>query len=457
MRHARLGCTALLLCSLASGAAWGQHQSYNLPAAVPLEQVTQLEAQRRALFQKIQDNPSDIDAGFAYAVLSTRLGDYEAAIATYERLLVLRPATPRLQLELAALYFRLGAYAPARQLFEQVKARPGTPAEVKRRVEGYLVAMDAAGGRVRGGFSARVSVGARYDSNANAAPDGSTINLNGIDFELSPDSRAASDTSGQVGAQVRYRRPIARNGDSFDMSLAASSNRYRQLDRLDSDVAELRLGPDFSLNRWGIHDGHLTVAAGFAQSWLDGGRYMHATALTAGFRKPVGREAAMAIGLERRDETYTPGAAYASARGFSGQRYRGTFTYTRQMGDDWQWMLSPALERLAARTAYNAYWEPQLNLGFGYRYPALVGDGSKPWTLMLSSQVSRRRNDAPMPVVSRSEKQRGNEWLLQAVQTIPLRGKRELQVYAGYRRVTSNYDLRDYASGFAGFSISQNF
>jgi len=452
-----LGAPLIMLCSLASGTAWAQHQSYNLPAAVPLEQAAQLEAQRRALFQKIQDDPSDMDAGFAYAVLSTRLGDYEAAIATYERLLVLRPATPRLQLELAALYFRLGAYAPARQLFERVKAGADTPAEVKRRIDGYLVAMDAAGGRAHGGFSARVSIGARYDSNANAAPDGSTINLNGIDFELSPDSRAASDLSGQLGAQLRYQRPVSRNGDSFDASLAASSNRYRALDHLDSDVAELRLGPDFSLNRWGIHDGHLALSAGFAQSWLDGGRYMHATAVTAGFRKPVGREAAIALGLDRREETYTPAAAYASARGFSGERYRGTFTYTRQVGDDWQWMLSPALERLAARTDYNAYWEPQLNLGVGYRFPALLGDGSQPWTLVLSGQVARRRNDAPMPVVSQTETQRGNEWLLQAVQTIPLRGKRELQLYTGYHRVNSNYDLRDYASGFVGFSISQNF
>lgn len=451
---------AALLAGLVSvalaGAADAQHRSYNLPPSVPEAEVPKLEAERSELFQKIQANPADLDASFAYAVLSTRLGDYEAAIATYERMLVQRPETPRLQLELAALYFRLGAHAPARLLFNKVRERPDTPPEVLRKVESYMVVLDA-NAREQGGFSGRVNIGMRYDSNANAAPDGTTITLNGIDFQLAPGSRAAGDLSGQVSAQMRYRKPFSHNGDVFDVSMSGAANRYRELSHLGSNMLELRVGPDFSLNRWGMRNGRLALTAGVAQTWLDGSRYMRSSGLAANLRKPVGREAAIGLSVDWRDERYTPAAAYASARGFTGDRYRGSVSYTRQMGNDWQWMISPAVERHAAHVGYNAYWEPQLNLGLSYRYPALIGSSSQPWTLALTSQASRRSNDAPMPVVSRTQKQEGNELLLQAVQSIPLRRDLELQVYAGYRRVSSNYDLRDYANGFVGFTLSQGF
>lgn len=447
--------SALCLAGVA-GDVYAQHSSYNVPPAVPQSQVPPLEGERRALFQKIQDNPADLDASFAYAVLSTRLGDYEAAIATYERLLVLRPDTPRLQLELAALYFRLGAYGQARQLFERVRNREHTPPEVLRKVESYMVVIDAKA-KEQGGVSGRINLGTRYDSNANAAPDGNTISLNGIDFELAPGSRAASDLSGQLSAQLRYRQPISHHGDVLDVSLSGASNRYRELSQLGSDVLDLRVGPDLSLNRLGIRDGRLSLMAGIAQTWLDGGRYMHGGGLAASFRKPVGRQAAISGGFEWRDERYTPSAAYASARDFSGHRSRTSFSYTRQLGNDWQWMLGPALERRTARADYNAYWEPQLNLGISYRYPALVGSRSQPWTLAVTSQAARRGNDAPMPVVSGWDKQRSNEMLLQAVQSIPLRDGLELQVYAGYRRVASNYDIRDYSNGYMGFTLSQGF
>lgn len=452
----RMGLAAAVLWLAAAGGAHAQHRAYNLPPAIPEAQVQQVEAERRALFQKIQANPADLDASFAYAVLSTRLGDYEAAIATYERMLVQRPETPRLQLELAALYFRLGAYAPARLLFDKVRERADTPPEVLRKVESYMVVIDA-NARERGGFSGRVNIGARYDSNANAAPDGTTINLNGIDFQLAPGSRAVGDLSGQLSAQMRYRQPVSHHGDVVDFTLSGATNRYRDLDHLNSNMLELRVGPDLALSRWGMRDGRLSLSAGVAQTWLDGSRYMHSHGLAANLRKPVGRESAIGVSLDWRNESYTPAPAYASARGFSGDRYRGAFTYTRQMGNDWQWMISPAAEWHQAAARYNAYWEPQLNLGLSYRYPALIGSSSQPWTLALTSQMARRSNDAPMPVVSRTREQRGNELLVQAVQSIPLRRNLELQVYAGYRKVASNYDLRDYSNGFMGFTLSQGF
>ena len=88
---------------------------------------------------------------------------------------------------------------------------------------------------------------------------------------------------------------------------------------------------------------------------------------------------------------------------------------------------------------------------------ALLGKRSQPWVLALSAQAARRVNDVPMTVVCRDTRQRGNELVVQAVQTIPLRGSTDLQLYAGYRRLHSNYALREYSNRFAGFSLIQAF
>ncbi len=457
--RSRRAWTALLtatLCAAAAGNAWAQHRTYNLSAAVPAAEVEQLEAQRRELFQKILANPADVDTGFAYAVLSTRVGDYEAAIGTYERLLVQHPGTPRLQLELAALYFRLGAYPQARMLFEAVLARADTPDTVRMKVRGYLDVIDA-GKRQRSGFSGRLMLGSRWESNANAAPDVNSISLNGMDFLLAPESRAASDLSGQLGVNLRYRHLLSRHGDRLEVSLGGSGNRYRELGRLDSQVLELRAGPDVSLSRVGLRDARLSLSVVAGQMWLQGARYMHSDGLALAYRQPMGREASLAVSLDYRDERYTPPAAQASAAEFSGQRYRAGVSYTRQQATDWQWMLGSGVERRKARADYNAYWEPRLNAAVSHRFAAPLGAGRQPWTLALTGQLARRHSDGPMPVVNRHERQKGHELMLQLVQTIPLRDSTELQLFAGYRDVDSNYQIRNYSNRFVGFSVSQNF
>ena len=204
------------------GMALAQHQAYNLPPQVPAAQLQPLEQQRRQVFERLLTEPGDTDASFAYAVLSTQLGDYEAAIATYERLLIQHPNTARIQLELAAVYFRLGALVQARQLFVQVLQRADTPDNVRLRVNGYLAAI-ADQRRQQGGFSGRLSVGLRTESNANAAPDIGSIELNGLPFELAPEARAASDQSAQLGLSLRHRQPFAGSAHLLDVAFQAAS------------------------------------------------------------------------------------------------------------------------------------------------------------------------------------------------------------------------------------------
>ncbi|MGN0861770.1 MAG: tetratricopeptide repeat protein [Stenotrophomonas koreensis] len=452
--QARLWLSAVL--ALAAPLALAQHQAYNLPPQVPAAQLEPLEQQRRQLFERLLTEPGDTDASFAYAVLSTQLGDYEAAIATYERLLIQHPNTARIQLELAAVYFRLGALVQARQLFEQVLQRPDTPDNVRLRVNGYLAAI-AEQRRQQGGFSGRLSVGLRTESNANAAPDIGSIELNGLPFELAPEARAASDQSTQLGLSLRHRQPFAGNAHLLDVAFQAASNNYRELDQISNQIAELRVGPDFSLQAAGLRQGRLWTSAVAAQSWLDGSRYQRSHGVSSGLRWAVARQSTLQLGLDWRQEDYTPAPELASARDYSGQRWRSSALFSQQAADNWQWLGGLHWEQRNARTGWETYREPRLQLGISHRHRSPLGPGKQPWTSALSVQQAWRRHQAPMPAINALRSQHSQEQLLQWVSTVPLNPATQLQLYAGWRRVDSNYDLRDYINRYAGVTLAYQF
>src|SRR6266852_2533442 len=97
----------------------------------------QLQAQKEALFQKSLRDPANLDTAFAYADVSAKLGDNEAAVSALERMLLFNPDLPRVQLELATLYFRMGSFEIARTYFERAAAA-NPPEEVKERIATYL-------------------------------------------------------------------------------------------------------------------------------------------------------------------------------------------------------------------------------------------------------------------------------------------------------------------------------
>ncbi|MDJ0933531.1 tetratricopeptide repeat protein [Breoghania sp.] len=104
----------------------------------------EIETRRTQLLQAMLAAPDDLDIAFAYAALSARVDDHEAAIYTLERMLIYAPDLPRVQLELGVLYYRIGAFDVARQYFEAAISGPEVPREVRERVDVYLAGIDQA-------------------------------------------------------------------------------------------------------------------------------------------------------------------------------------------------------------------------------------------------------------------------------------------------------------------------
>ena len=145
-----------------------------------------VEARRDALLKQMLASPGDLDLAFEYATLSSQVGDYEGAISTLERMLIYAPNTPRLQLELGILYYKLGAYDVARAYFEQALANPSVPPSVAAQIRLYLQQLALAADPPA--FSATWFSAIRWESNANAGPGTQSVTLNGIDFTLDQQS-----------------------------------------------------------------------------------------------------------------------------------------------------------------------------------------------------------------------------------------------------------------------------
>ncbi len=110
------------------------------------------EEELDALFQKIKEDPNNLELNFEYAKMAEKAGKIDAAIASYERMLIVNPDLPRVKLDLGLVYMRMGNMTEARRLFSEV-LESNPPPQVKENIELVLAKVDESEylGRQRGG------------------------------------------------------------------------------------------------------------------------------------------------------------------------------------------------------------------------------------------------------------------------------------------------------------------
>ncbi|HUC10077.1 MAG TPA: tetratricopeptide repeat protein [Stellaceae bacterium] len=216
------------------------------------DERTRLEARKDALFQQMLHNPANLDVTFAYADVSARLGDYEAAVSALDRMLLFNPSLPRVDLELGALYFRMGSYDLARDYFGRALAA-NPPTEVRARIDEYMAQIEKATSRNH--LSGYVFLGGQYQSDANVAP-GSPLILSPIGPVLL-NSQFVKQPSGSVFASgsMLYSYDLEdQRRDSIDVTAVGYINHYfnSNVSRLDLGLLELTAGPRINFPNGGL-------------------------------------------------------------------------------------------------------------------------------------------------------------------------------------------------------------
>ena len=175
---------------------------------------------------------------------AAKLGDNEAALGALERMLLFNPNLPRVQLELGALYFRLGSFDAAQGYFEKALAA-NPPPDVKARVETYLAQIAQRNSPEH--FGGLLFFGAQYQSDANVAPGSSLINtllLGPVTLQSQFVKHADENIFG--AATLFYSHDFGtQSGDAFEVTSTNFVNHYFRFDRLDLGLAEVTAGPRF--------------------------------------------------------------------------------------------------------------------------------------------------------------------------------------------------------------------
>src|SRR4051812_16239407 len=164
------GCSGLALCAFVAPPVRAQVT----PAAAA---KSDLDRQYDAAFQEMLRRPADLDVLFKFAGLASQTGDIEGAISALERMLLISPDLPRVQLELGVLYYRLASYEVARTYLESALRSPGIPADVRARAEQFLAQVVSQ--QKPSHLAGEVFLGFRYQSNANLGPASSSVRLFG--------------------------------------------------------------------------------------------------------------------------------------------------------------------------------------------------------------------------------------------------------------------------------------
>ena len=408
---------------------------------VPEGEETALQERRTDLFQRMLDRPDDLDAAFEYANLSIQVGDMEAAISTLERMLVFTPNMPRLQLELGLLYYRLSAYRTARSYFESAISGPDVPQSVMEKVDRYLSQIARATRATQ--HSGLLRVGLGYQTNANQAPEGNTIVLNGLPFQLDLASRKSSDSSLLVSGNYRALVKLARQDMSLTYGLSGSISK--QSDRGELDFASLggTVGPLFELDSLGYEDATLKVYATTAMAWLD--QYRYSTYLGAGTEiglRPNVRSSGT-VRMEFSDKSFENSPTVPRAGDREG--------IVAQLLTNWQFLVDSTrsfnaaaeVTRNIARADHLNYLQYAMRAGHALSLKPRFGTPDK-WTWSNSLTLVGRKHDIADRFINASAVQKDTEYVLQSSLLIPLDHGLSFLGEANYRRVNSNYSTREH-------------
>jgi hypothetical protein len=434
------------------------------PGTAQAQQATQdqqsfeeLEKRRAALFRVTLNNPTNLDVAFEYAMLSARVGDYEGAISTLERMLIYAPGLPRVQLELAVLYYRLGAYDKAKE-YLQLVSEQDLPHPVRVRVSQFEASLEQASRPFR--FTGTVQAGLQTHTNANLAPNQDSILIGGLPFVLSPGARAQSDTNAFALVQLHFAHELPSPGALFEVEATLYATEYADLNRLNMNLLEIAAGPSFSLGGIGWDKTRLGLYGIVGAARLGGHSYSTTFGAGARLRSQVGERTFLEALIEGRDVEYDNSTTYPTATNGDGETYRAKAKLTQLINSRLSASLTFEARKTDAATVFNSssYYSLSANTSYKFNGPTTgIFADDAPWTLSLSVGGLKRDYDGPDPAINPLAAESDDALWIEAGLSVPLENKFSAYITAQYLEQDSNYATRDYHGATLTFGVAKRF
>lgn len=415
-----------------------------------------VDAQRDALLKQMIARPNDLDLAFEYAKLSSEAGDYEGAISTLERMLIYAPNTPRLQLELGVLYYRIGAYEVARSYFAQALANPKVPPEIVQQIQLYLSQLALTADPPP--FSATIFSAIRWESNANSGPGTQSVTLNGIDFTIDQQSVGKEGWSALNIGTLHYNWNL-KQGDRIELDALAYSTAYfeNQLQDVSLDFFEATVGPSFNLKRWGADNSRGYVYAIGDLAYLGYDYYFSAPGAGVRFLSFAAQQSVLDARLETRDREFNDTSNLPTNSLRTGWQTRLGATYSYYLTPGFVITTQGYAQREDARADFYTDWEMAASGGFAWTFNNPLWQAQYPWTFQWGAGFIRRNYDDPDPTINPNVAETDKVFWTRGALVLPVAQTWALVPQVEYRDQQSNYDLYSFTDLTALVGVQKRF
>ncbi len=401
-----------------------------LIAATPALAQTDTRAAYNAAFQEMLNKPTDPATVVRFAQRAEQAGDLKGAIAAYERLLLGDPDQPRVNAELAVLYFKLGLPETAKIYADAVLASPRAAPATREQARQLLA--DANTQLVRSKFSGDFVLGLQYSSNANSGASGLVLS-NGSPVVPSPNVSSSPDW-GVIGGGLLHHRYDLQTSDhaAIESDIAFYGTRQFAVSTANVFIVDLKSGPRFDLLADSV-DG-LTARPFFT------GRYVsqhdlptywaYGTGVDFGKEiSPSTRVTATVLG-RRRD--FQNNADAPTNDQSSGTEIYGVAGLESQVNSWLTLRAGGSALHYVASVASQSYQEYGGGVTAVAAFTDPIGLNGEQWTVTLGGNVAFAAYDAPDPTVDPSTTRTQRDLVGSLVLTVPLRDSLALVSQATY-------------------------
>ncbi|MFS8038228.1 tetratricopeptide repeat protein [Xanthobacter sp. AM11] len=430
----------MLAAALAAGSA-------GTAAAQQLTAVADADPQFNALFHQSMQRPADVDLAFRLAQRAVAVGDYEAAIGVYERILFYNPQLVRVKLELGRLYYRLGAYESARAYFTPISQSPALSEAERQNIAAYLVEIDRRLSTNQ--WSVYAQAGLRYQSNANYGPSSRIIIGDDVAALLPPSYASQGDGNAFALATIRHVYDFGnQRGDVWESNLSLYYSQQFQLSQLDLGFAEFNTGPRFALFPDAMPGSSVRpyiIAGGIA---LGGVGYLGTWGAGVSVYTPFSPFFAAEPFVEVRQRDYQNTADYPTAGFQSGAMWTVGANLFGRVSDDIRWRARLAYNDASGELPWYGYDNFAIDLALPIEFQGLWG--IRRWVAIPSIGYSRYSYDAPNPFITNLITQTDNQYRVGFALDVPVYEQWGLLTQVQYS--WSDSTLPNYA--FDNFSVS---
>ena len=414
----------------------------------PTLAIAQDASEQQALFQRMVRQPTNHEITFEYAKVATARGDYEAAIGALERLLFYNPRLTQVKYELGALYFRLGSYEMAKRYFKEALASPDLNPETRRRIEAYLP--DANKQLQPSRLSGFAQTGIRSQSNANYAPVGNAILLNGNPLSLTPNAQKKSDINwfGLAGVSHDYDLGNQR-GDILETRFVGYLTQQQRFDQLNVGLFDVSFGPRLALAPELLPGATIKPYVVGGNTWLDNKSYLSSTGAGVDVRLPVSNRFTYGPAFEWRRNDFNTIPLVSS--------FNSGNSYTTSLGSSWQISQTVRLDSRGfyrsgdAQFIFNEYnqWGAEAALTFEFAPP--FSFITRNWSVSPFVKYLETKFGGPNPLIDPATTQHDSMWSTGAIFNAPITSTFGLSTAIQYDHTSStiqNYRLNNFSVMF---------